>query len=225
MGTESPSGSWLSRLPCRRNEIKTLEIQIELMQNTVRRLTETEVNSSTYQEQVRDRGVPQSYPDEWLELCWIRPGQTSLTPLQCRRREKEKGYVLHLYRCYTHTHTQHCHTPLFHPTCLAPSPSLPPFPILFSHLLCDHEKKLACGVIRSFSFWLRPPAMVPRHSRRLPPLLPQSSTHNLLTHNLLAHNLLTHNFFTPNLSTHSLFSHTTYHNLLTHNLLTHLPTH
>ena len=83
MGTESPSGSWLSPLPCWRNEIKTLEIQIELMidANTVRRLTETEVNSSTYQEQVRDRGVPQSYPDEWLELRWIRPGQTSLIPL------------------------------------------------------------------------------------------------------------------------------------------------
>ena len=66
--------------------------------NTVRRLTETEVNSSTYQEQVRDRGVPQSYPDEWLELRWIRPGQTSLIPLQCRRREKkEKGEVLHTH--------------------------------------------------------------------------------------------------------------------------------
>ena len=58
--------------------------------NTVRRLTETEVNSSTYQEQVRDRGVPQSYPDERLELRWIRPRQTSLIPLQCRRREKRK---------------------------------------------------------------------------------------------------------------------------------------
>ena len=113
MGTESPSGSWLSPLPCRRNEIKTLEIQIELMidANTVRRLTETEVNSSTYQEQVRDRGVPQSYPDEWLELRWVRPGQTSLIPLQCRRKEKRKriGFtsiqMLHTHR-HRHTRTQ-----------------------------------------------------------------------------------------------------------------------
>ena len=106
MGTESPSGSWLSRLPCRRNEIKTLEIQIELMQtpsNTVRRLTETEVNSSTYQEQVRDRGVPQSYPDEWLELRWIRPGQTSLIPLQCRREKRKRRGFTSIQMLHTHT--------------------------------------------------------------------------------------------------------------------------
>ena len=106
--------------------------------NTARRLTETEVNSSTYQEQVRDRGVPQSYPDEWLELRWIRPGQTSLIPLQCRRREKRKrrGFtsiqMLHTHTPLCHTqlshnfvadffhtqfcHTQLCHTKLFHTT-------------------------------------------------------------------------------------------------------------
>ena len=111
MGTESPSGSWLSRLPCRRNEIKTLEIQIELMQtpsNTVRRLTETEVNSSTYQEQVRDRGVPQSYPDEWLELRWIRPGQTSLIPLQCRREKRKRRGFTSIQMLHTHTHPAGC---------------------------------------------------------------------------------------------------------------------
>ena len=36
---------------------------------------------------------------------------------------------------YTNLHTQHCHAQLFHPTCLAPSPFLPAFPISFSHLL------------------------------------------------------------------------------------------
>ena len=51
------------------------------------------------------------------------------------------------------THTQHCLTQLFHPTCLAPSPFLPAFPIAFSHLIGDHWKKLICGVIRSFSFF------------------------------------------------------------------------
>ena len=51
------------------------------------------------------------------------------------------------------THTQHCRTLLFHPTCLAPSPFLPAFPISFSHLLGDHWKKLICGVIRSFNFY------------------------------------------------------------------------
>ena len=63
-------------------------------------------NCSTYQEQVRDRGVPQSYPDEWLELRWIRPGQTSLTPLQCRRGEKRKrkGFTS-IRMLHTHTHT------------------------------------------------------------------------------------------------------------------------
>ena len=76
---------------------------MQTQSSTVWRLTETEVNSSTYQEQVRDRGVPQSYPDEWLELRWIRPGQTSLIPLQCKGEKKEKGEVLHLFRCYTHT--------------------------------------------------------------------------------------------------------------------------
>ena len=81
--------------------------------NTVRRLTETEVNSSTYQEQVRDRGVPQSYPDEWLELRWIRPGQTSLIPLQCRRREKRKrrGFTS-IQMLHAHTHTTLSHTTL-----------------------------------------------------------------------------------------------------------------
>ena len=75
--------------------------------NTVRRLTETEVNSSTYQKQVRDRGVPQSYPDERLELRWIRPGQTSLIPCNVEGEKIEKGEVLDLFRCYTHrdTHT------------------------------------------------------------------------------------------------------------------------
>ena len=83
--------------------------------NTARRLTETEVNSSTYQEQVRDRGVPQSYPDEWLELRWIRPGQTSLIPLQCRRREKRKrrGFTS-IQMLHAHTHTPLCHTQLSH---------------------------------------------------------------------------------------------------------------
>ena len=33
---------------------------------------------------------------------------------------------------YTNLHTQHCRTQLFHPTCLAPSPCLPAFPISFS---------------------------------------------------------------------------------------------
>ena len=88
--------------------------------NTVQRLTETEVNSSTYQEQVRDRGVPQSYPDEWLELRWIRPGQTSLIPLQCRRREKRKrrGFTsIQMLHAHTHTHhfvTHNSHTTLSH---------------------------------------------------------------------------------------------------------------
>ena len=54
---------------------------------------------------------------------------------------------------HTRTHTQHCHKKLFHPTCLAPSPFLPAFPISFSHLLDDHGKKLTCGVFRSFNFW------------------------------------------------------------------------
>ena len=31
--------------------------------------------------QVRSQGVPREYPDEWLELRWIRPSQTSLIPL------------------------------------------------------------------------------------------------------------------------------------------------
>ena len=56
-----------------------------------------------------------------------------------------------LVHTQTYTHTQHCHTHLFHPTCLAPSPFLPAFPISFSHLLGDHWKKLICGVIRSFN--------------------------------------------------------------------------
>ena len=86
--------------------------------NTVRRLTETEVNSSTYQEQVRDRGVPQSYPDEWLELRWIRPGQTSLIPLQCRRREKRKsrGFTsIQMLHAHRHLHREAFYTEqLFH---------------------------------------------------------------------------------------------------------------
>ena len=85
--------------------------------NTVRRLTETEVNSSIQliKKQVRDRGVPQSYPDEWLELRWIRPGQTSLIPLQCRRREKRKrrGFTSS-QMLHAHTHTPLCHTQLSH---------------------------------------------------------------------------------------------------------------
>ena len=62
--------------------------------------------------------------------------------------------LFHTHNTFTHTnlHTQHCRTQLFHPTCLAPSPLLPAFPISFSHLLGDHWKKLICGVIRSFYF-------------------------------------------------------------------------
>ena len=40
-----------------------------------------------------------------------------------------------LLRTQTYTHTHNTFTQLFHPTCLAPSPFLPAFPISFSHLL------------------------------------------------------------------------------------------
>ena len=61
------------------------------------------------------------------------------------RKKREKFYI------YSDvTHTQHGHTQLFDPTCLAPSLFLPAFPISFSHLLGDHWKKLTCWVIRSF---------------------------------------------------------------------------
>ena len=197
MGTESPSGSWLSRLPCRRNEIKTLEIQIELMQtpsNTVRRLTETEVNSSTYQEQVRDRGVPQSYPDEWLELRWIRPGQTSLIPLQCRRREKRKrrGFTS-IQMLHAHTHTPLCHTQLSH-NFVADF-----FHTQFCHTQLCHTKLFHTTLSRTTL----------SHTHAHTQLFNTQIFHTRLFHT----QSFTHNFVTYNSFTHNTF---TYTNLRTH---------
>ena len=51
--------------------------------------------------QVRSQGVPREYPDEWLELRWIRPSQTSLIPLLV-----EKWWWKTLCPGWdTHTHT------------------------------------------------------------------------------------------------------------------------
>ena len=62
--------------------------------------------------QVRSQGVPREYPDEWLELRWIRPSQTSLIPLLV-----EKWWWKTLCPGWdTHTHTllliSHIHSQL-----------------------------------------------------------------------------------------------------------------
>ena len=102
-------------------------------------------------------GVPGDILGSYEELRWMEPHMSSPSPCKLVRNENE---VLHLYRWDTHTH---CRTQLFHPTCLAPSPFLPAFPISFSHLFGDHWKKLICGVIPSFN--LRSLAGLPRFGR------------------------------------------------------------
>ena len=125
---------------------------------------------------------------------------------------------------YTNLHTQHCHTQLFHPTCLAPSPFLPAFPISFSHLLGDHWKKLICGVIRSFNFWLGTPALIPSPSSSFLPTWSRTTySHTTYTHTTYTHTQLTHTQLTLTPLNHTLaltqLTHT--HNFLTHNFLTH----
>ena len=107
---------YLTRQPSR-EKITTPEKRVpalqlaccEMFQKLEQQQNKNVSGCSTYQEQVRDRGVPQSYPDEWLELRWIRPGQTSLIPLQCRRREKRKR------RGFTSIQMLHTHTPTHTP--------------------------------------------------------------------------------------------------------------
>ena len=61
----------------------------------------------------RRPGVPQSYPDEWLELRWIRPGQASLILLLGDTNYPLILHVTSSLHTHTHTHTYtyiHTHT-------------------------------------------------------------------------------------------------------------------
>ena len=57
--------------------------------------------------QVRSQGVPREYPDEWLELRWIRASQTSPIPLHVKVRGKsvKEVAVENPWSRGGHTHT------------------------------------------------------------------------------------------------------------------------
>ena len=69
-------------------------------ETTMNQKAEKEGNSLCSTLQVRSQGVPREYPDEWLELRWIRPGQTSLIPLLAKG-----GGGKPFVQGWTHTHT------------------------------------------------------------------------------------------------------------------------
>ena len=96
---------------------------------------------------------------EFISNCFFTCKDRALERDRPYQRKKNNSFTHNFvtYISFTHKllhntllHTQ-TYTQLFHPTCLAPSPFLPAFPIAFSHLLGDHWKKLICGVIRSFN--------------------------------------------------------------------------
>ena len=74
--------------------------------NTVWRLTETEVNSSTVQ-LIKNRYVIEASLNHILTNGWsfVGSGQAKRpwSPCNVEGEKKEKGEVLHLFRCYTHT--------------------------------------------------------------------------------------------------------------------------
>ena len=77
--------------------------------NTVRRLTETEVNSSI--QLIKNRYVIEASLNHILTDGWsfVGSGQAKRpwSPCNVEGEKKEIGEVLHLFRCYTHTHTHH----------------------------------------------------------------------------------------------------------------------
>ena len=76
--------------------------------NTARRLTETEVNSSI--QLIKNRYVIEASLNHILTNGWsfVGSGQAKRpwSPCNVEGEKKEKGEVLHLFRCYTHTHTR-----------------------------------------------------------------------------------------------------------------------
>ena len=213
MGTESPSGSWLSRLPCRKNEIKTLEFKLNWCKHS------TAVNRNWSQQFNLSRtGTWSRRPSiiSWrmAGASLDQAGQTSLIPLQCRRREKKKKErILHLFRCYTHTqsftlplsHTTLSHTVFDTPLCHTPS---------FTHHFVKHHLSHTICHTPSLSHTI---FYTPSLSRTI--FYTPSPTHHLshtIFHTPLCHTpSFTHIFITHHLS-HTSLSHTIFHTPLCH---------
>ena len=67
-GVRSHLDDWHSRGSAKPNRLDNSTTKTPFVMETWYSLiNRTRINSSTYQKQVRDPGIPQSYPDEWLE--------------------------------------------------------------------------------------------------------------------------------------------------------------
>ena len=197
MGTESPSGSWLSRLPCRKNEIKTLEFKLNWCKHS------TAVNRNWSQQFNLSRtGTWSRRPSiiSWrmAGASLDQAGQTSLIPLQCRRREKKKKErILHLFRCYTHTHA------IFH------TPS-------FTHHFVTHR---LWHTTLSHTIFHTPLCQTPSFTHHLSHTI--FVTHHLLHTIFVTHHLLHTISHTPSFTHH--LSHTTLSHTIFHTHLHHTP--
>ena len=177
--------------------------------NTVRRLTETEVNSSI--QLIKNRYVIEASLNHILTNGWsfVGSGQAKRpwSPCNVEGEKKEKGEVLHLFRCYTHTHTHHFVTHNSHTTLSHISFTR----IFVTHNFLSHTKLFHTTL-----------SQIPFTHNFVTQAFHTQLCHTQLFHTQLCHIHLFHTqSFTHNFVTYNPFTHNLLHHKLTHTTLSH----